>query len=282
MILNKVNYLVDYHMHTDNSLDASYTVDEMCRSAIKNRIDEIAITDHFEPMPGDENCFSYTQNKYFHEMTAARLKFGKQLELKLAVEIGQPQYFKNETKEMLSKINYDFVLASVHKVIDGTDMSEIKYENMPKEVALEMYLQELHNLVDGFDDFDCLGHLDLIKRYSCQIYNENISLLNSRKKLEALLKKIIKKGKGIEINTSGLRQTTGETLPGFDVIKIYKELGGKILTIGSDAHNPEDLGKGIHHAYEMATAAGFKYITVFTNRQPEFIKIAVETIKVGA
>lgn len=262
-------------MHTDNSFDASCTIEEMCRSAIKNHINEIAITDHFEPMPGDENCVSYTQNKYFHEMIAAKLKFDKQLELKLAVEIGQPQYFKKETTEMLSKINYDFVLASVHRVIDGTDMDEIEYGKMAKEEALEMYLQELHNLVDGFDDFDCLGHLDLIKRYSCQIYNENISLVDSRKSLESLLKKLIKKGKGIEINTSGLRQTTGETLPSLDVIKIYKELGGKILTIGSDAHNPEDLGKGIHYAYEMAISAGFKYITVFTNRQPEFIKIAV-------
>ena len=276
------NYYVDYHMHSNNSSDAVSSVDEMCLAAIKNGIAEIAITDHFEPTPEDRAYSVYDQKKYFEEMLAARRKFGKQLEIKLGIELGQPQYYKKETENMLSKNSYDFILASAHKRSDGTDMSQVDYTKISTDEALEMYLDELNNLVDGFDDFDCLGHLDLVKRYSCQVYNENISLVQSRGKLETLLKKLIKKGKGIEINTSGLRQSSGETLPGFDVIKMYHELGGQILTVGSDAHRKEDLGKGIYEAYEIARAAGFEYITTFTNRQPEFIKIPDGVLTLGA
>lgn len=275
-------YYVDYHMHSDNSTDAVSTVEEMSLAAIKNGFAEIAITDHFEPTPEDRDYSYYDQEKYFGEILVARRKFGKQLEIKLGVELGQPQYYKKETENMLSKSNYDFILASAHKRRDGIDMSQVDYQKISIDEALEMYLDELHSLVDGFEDFDCIGHLDLVKRYSCQVYNENISLAQSQEKLESLLRKIIEKGKGIEINTSGLRQSSGETLPGFDVIKMYYELGGKILTVGSDAHRKEDLGKGIYEAYEIARAAGFEYITTFTNRQPEFIRIPDEVITIGA
>lgn len=280
--LTITNYYVDYHMHSTNSSDGFNTVEEMCIAAIKNGFSEIAITDHFEPSTGDENCVSYTQGAYFNEVLAARRKFGKQLEIKLGVEIGQPQYYKKQTEEILSNVNYDYVLASAHKLESGKDMSQLDYSKLSKKEVLDLYLHELNNLVDGFDDFDCVGHMDLVKRYSFATYLENISLADSRQELEIFLKKLIQKGKGIEINTSGLRQNSRETLPGLDVLKIYKDLGGKILTVGSDAHKTEDLGKGITEAYKLAEEAGFKYITVFTNRQPEFIKIKEKTIKKGA
>lgn len=276
------NYYVDYHMHSTNSSDGKNTVEEMCIAAIKNGFAEIAITDHFEPSLGDEGCVSYTQSAYFNEVLSARRKFGKQLDIKLGVEIGQPQYFKKQTEETLSKVNYDYVLASAHKLESGADMSQLDYKTMSKKSVLDLYLKELNRLVDEFDDFDCVAHLDLVKRYSYATYLENITLADSREQLEIFLKKLIKKGKGIEINTSGLRQNSKETLPGLDVLRIYKELGGTILTVGSDAHKTEDLGKGILDAYKLAEEAGFQHITIFTNRQPEFIKIAGNAVKRGA
>ena len=93
------NYYVDYHMHSTNSSDGKNTVEEMCIAAIKNGFAEIAITDHFEPSLGDEGCVSYTQSAYFNEVLSARRKFGKQLDIKLGVEIGQPQYFKKSRRK---------------------------------------------------------------------------------------------------------------------------------------------------------------------------------------
>jgi histidinol-phosphatase (PHP family) len=104
-------------------------------------------------------------------------------------------------------------------------------------------------------------------------YNKRITLMVQYELLKEVLKLIISKGKGIEINTSGLRQAPMETMPGVDVLKFYHELGGEILTIGSDAHRAEDVAEGIDTAIENAKQAGFKHLTIFNNRKPEWVPI---------
>ncbi|KZL90353.1 histidinol-phosphatase [Clostridium magnum DSM 2767] len=91
--------------------------------------------------------------------------------------------------------------------------------------------------------------------------------------MKEVFKILISKGKGIEINTSELRQAPKETMPGIDVLKLYRELGGDVLTIGSDAHYAQDVSKGLDIAIESAKQAGFKYLTLFNNRIPEYIRI---------
>ena len=135
-----------------------------------------------------------------------------------------------------------------------------------------MYINQIKQMVT-LADFDCVGHLDLIKRYSTKTYNTRITLIVQYELLKEVLKLIISKGKGIEINTSGLRQAPRETMPGVDVLKLYHELGGEILTIGSDAHRAEDVAEGIDIAIENAKQAGFKHLTVFNNRKPEWVPV---------
>lgn len=270
-----MNYLMDYHIHSTHSTDAISSIAEIGRSAIDRGIAEIVITDHFEPSNGDELYQIYNQKAYWSEIAKAKQLFKGKLKLKMGVELGQPHIFQAGSKIVMQDFPYDYVIASAHKLPDGRDMSEIDYTSITIEDACEMYLEQINNLID-WQNFDCVGHIDLIKRYSASVYGKNLSLTCQYELLTQVLKKLIGNGKGIEINTSGLRQTPKETLPGLDVLALYQQLGGEILTIGSDAHRAEDVGKGINEAVILAKDAGFRFITSFNKRKPVQIKISDE------
>lgn len=152
------------------------------------------------------------------------------------------------------------------------DVSELDFSSMTIDELCSIYLEELRNLTD-WGNFDCIGHLDLIKRYCTDYYRTRITLLYKYDFLKIIFETLIQNGIGIEINTSGLRQMPKETMPGIDVLKLYRELGGEVLTIGSDAHYASDVGKGVTEAIELAKEAGFEYLTLFNNRVPEWKRI---------
>ncbi|WML33034.1 histidinol-phosphatase HisJ family protein [Clostridium sp. OS1-26] len=268
-----MNYLYDYHIHTTYSTDGNNTIFEVCKSAVEKGLKEIAITDHFEPTRGNENYSEYKPYDYILEIEKAREIFKGKLKIKIGIELGQPHHYMNSSKAIVNSIPYDYVIGSAHKLSDDTDFSEFDYNNVLLENACSTYINELKQLVSRAD-FDCVGHMDLIKRYSTDIYKRRVSLLTQQELLEEVFDTLISMGKGIEINTSGLRQAPKETMPGIDVLKFYRELGGEILTIGSDSHYAQDVAKGLDVAIENAREAGFKYLTTFSNRVPEFIKIS--------
>ena len=270
-----MNYLIDYHVHSIYSSDGHNSIIELCRSAVSKGIREIAITDHFEPTIAEEYCSFYNQKGYWAYITKAKQAFNGKLKIKLGVELGQPHLFPEATNAILADFPYDYVLASAHKLPEGMDVSEIDYSKISEEELCSMYLRQLKELV-YWNNFDCIGHLDLIKRYSAAVYKKNITLACQYELLKEVLQLAISTGKGIEINTSGLRQTPKETMPGLDVLKLYRDLGGEILTIGSDAHFAEDVGKGLGEATDLARAAGFRFITVFNSRKPEWVRITEE------
>ncbi|HYF75013.1 MAG TPA: histidinol-phosphatase HisJ family protein [Candidatus Nitrosocosmicus sp.] len=267
-----MSYLIDYHMHSTYSADGHNTIMELCRGAVNKGISEIAVTDHFEPCKADDKCLFYNQKGYWADMAKARQAFKGKLKIKLGVELGQPHLFPAVSDAILADFPYDYVIASAHKLPEGMDVSEVEYEKIAEEDICAKYLGQLKDLVN-WGNFNCIGHLDLIKRYSAAVYKKNISLACQYELLKEVFQLAIAKGKGIEINTSGLRQTPKETMPGLDVLRLYKELGGVILTTGSDAHFAEDVGKGLEEAVALASEAGFRFITVFSDRKPEWISI---------
>ncbi|SHN56455.1 histidinol-phosphatase HisJ family protein [Desulfitobacterium chlororespirans] len=264
--------LVDYHMHSLNSTDAHDGIFALCAKAVARGLQEIAITDHFEPSAGNEEYLEYDARKYFAEISEARQHFEGKLRIKSGVELGQPHRFAKYSLQLIEEYPYDYVLGSAHRMPDNVDFSEVRYtpENLTAYCAI--YLKELKALAQ-WGHYDCLGHLDLVKRYAAN-YRLRANLINDREQLAEILKIVIDKGKGIEVNTSGLRQASRECLPDLDIIRLYKELGGEIITVGSDAHWAEDVGEGIQDGLERLQKAGFKYVAVYTNHQPAMIKIA--------
>lgn len=265
-------YLYDYHMHSLNSSDGKSTILEMCRGAIAAGMKEIAVTDHFEPSLGKEWYPYYLPANYFLEMLKASLIYGRELKLKYGVELGQPHLYPESSQQLIESYPYDYVLASVHKMRDNRDFGEIAYTPDNVDSYCIKYLDELKSLC-RWNQFDCIGHIDLVKRYASQ-YHIGARFMDFRERLEEILKILIRNGKGIEVNTSGLRQTAKECLPGFDLIHFYRELGGEIITIGSDAHSAADVGKGVQEALELVTLAGFDCVTVYTGRQPAMLKLS--------
>ena len=268
-----MDYLYDYHIHSTHSSDGHNNIFDICNEAVKKGLREIAVTDHFEPTPGNADYSSYNPYAYWIELALANEVFKDKLKVKLGIELGQPHHFLDSSNAIIKKIPYDYVIGSAHKLQSGVDFSEIAYEDFELSDIAQIYLNELTELVTKAD-FDCVGHMDLIKRYCKSFYSEKVTLDVQHELLTQTLKLIIENGKSIEINTSGLRQSTLETMPGFDVLKLYRELGGEILTIGSDAHFASDVGAGISNAIELARFADFKYLTVFEKRKPQWINIS--------
>lgn len=268
-----MNYLYDYHVHTNYSTDGHSSMMEVCTSAVKNGLKEIAITDHFEPTLGNESYPEFKPEDYKNEIEDLRSRFKGKLIVKMGVELGQPHLFLNTTEKMLKAMDYDYIIGSAHKLPEGTDFSEFRYKYSKMEDACKLYLNQVKELADNAD-FDCVGHIDLLKRYSTTHYTDRVTLMAQQELLKEVFNILIFKGRGIEINTSGLRQSPKETMPGIDVLKLYNSLGGEILTIGSDSHHALDVSKGLETAVENAKQAGFRYLTLFRNRKPEFIKIS--------
>lgn len=268
-------YLIDYHTHSDNSSDGKNKIYDMCVKSVDSGLNEIAVTDHFEPSLGNENYPYYNADKYFEEVLSAEAVFAKDIKLKRGVELGQPHLYPEYSEKLIEVHQYDYVLASAHKMSDNKDFGEVIYDEHNKSYYCIRYLEELKALVN-WNKFDCVGHLDLIKRYT-SLYKIKVHLIDYRDRLEEILKKIIQNGKGIEVNTSGLRQHAKACLPALDIVSLYRQLGGEIITVGSDAHTAADVGKGIKEGIEMIEQAGFDYITVYENRQPSMIKISRKT-----
>ena len=125
----------------------------------------------------------------------------------------------------------------------------------------------------NFDHYDVLGHLTYAQRYIVKTFGPQFELRRFEEKIRAILGRVIANGRGIEINTSGLRQGLGFTMPDYWVAGIYRELGGEILTVGSDAHYPEHVGANIPEVTEALREIGFRYLTVFRERKPVMVPI---------
>ncbi|MDK2800627.1 MAG: histidinol-phosphatase family [Clostridiales bacterium] len=265
-------YLCDYHMHSHNSTDGQNSVMELCQRAVELGLKEVAITDHFEPVKGNEGYKQYNPKWYFIDVLKARVVFKYTLKIKLGIELGQPHLYSKYSIKLIEEYPYDYVLGSAHNLPGDVDLGTIDYSNADIKYYSKEYLRQLKKLAQ-WNQFDCIGHLDLPKRYAA-VYGISISLMEYYEDVEEVLKILIRNGKGIEINTSGLRQHSKACLPSLDIVKLFKDLGGEVLTVGSDAHRADEVGEGIQEGIELAKAAGFKYITVFNNRKPEWKKIA--------
>lgn len=267
-----MQYKCDYHIHTNRSGDGKCTIDEVCESAIKKGLKEIALTEHFEPISTDKDYEFYKPLICREEVNKANEIYNGRLKIKMGLELGQPHLFLENSRAVVKKTSFDYIIGSAHKLPGDTDFSHVDYNIISMEEACQMYINQVKELV-SLVDFDCVGHLDLVKRYSTSTYKKRVTLMIQYELLKEVLKLIISKGKGIEINTSGLRQAPKETMPGVDVVSLYHELGGEILTIGSDAHRAADVAEGIDTAIENAKQAGFKYLTIFNERKPQWISI---------
>lgn len=266
--------LSDQHIHSEFSPDSKVSVGTICEASLARGMSVIAITDHCE-------CDSYWRFDYDHTTVAsaqaakaAADQYRGRLEVLAGIELGQAFQEKEVACKVLSRAPYDFVLGSMHNTGTFEDFSKIDLATCGEslEDLLAMYYEEMVQLV-RWDQIDSLAHLTYPLRYLEGGLHMEIDMTPYLPILDEVYRALIETGTALEINTSGLRQAYGKCMPDLGYLKRYRELGGELITIGSDAHFPQDVSAGIIDGHALAKAAGFTHITYFKGRSPRYIKL---------
>lgn len=265
----------DSHIHSDVSFDGKFSYDTFVDSAKELGLNGITFTEHYDIYDGmdphDSKARPFDKVEYSTKFSKAKENYGEYI--KMGVEIGLRPDSKDVIKEASQLFEYDFIIGSSHIVhMKNVSHDYSFYEGLTKEESYDLYLKEVYDNINlCYHSFDVYGHLDYIARYGRY---EN-SKMECTPTLDEVLKILITKGKGIEINTASFRQGANYPHPNFEIIKRYHELGGEIITLGSDAHIPEHLGYSFKDTAKALYEIGFNYYCVFDKRNPKFIKFNI-------
>lgn len=263
--------LYDYHVHSVCSADAFSTIEEYVRRGIELGMQEITFTEHLDLQPDDPGYGYFDYDTYRTTLEMARAVAGNRLRLGLGMEITYQREFAREIEEFLKGKRFDYVMGSVHVVGMQFIYDGSYFDGLDAAAAYQGYYEELLRAVrSGF--FDTLGHFDLLKRYSMRKYGK-VPWTHHRDIVDEILREAVSRGVGLEINSSGFRGEPREPYPGPDILKRYRELGGEIITVGSDSHEWTTLGDHIPEAIELAREAGFRAVTLYRERKPVFVDI---------
>ena len=279
--------LADYHVHTEFSNDSIYPMEEVVKDAISLGIKDICFTDHVDYgpyrdwddprgikyRPGDEGepeqvaLTNVDYGKYFSMIEKLREKYKDKIAVKAGMEFGVQTHTIPEYEKLFRSYPFDFIILSIHQAGDQEFWTNEYQSGRTQQEYNEGYYKELLSVEQNYHNYSVLGHMDLIVRYdSYGVYPfEKLKPL-----LTEILKTVIADGKGIEVNTSNHRYGLSDMTPSRDILKLYKELGGTIITIGSDSHKKEHLGAYIDWAKEELRKLGYTQFCTFEKMQPIF------------
>ena len=281
--------LADYHVHTEFSDDSVFALEDVCALAIERGIDEICITDHvdYDVRPDwdeyrrDPSCAKIFEGKlsinvdyerYFPAIEAARERFAPMLAVKTGMEFGVQSHTAERFHALFEQHAdaWDFIILSIHQVGNEEFWNGTFQKGRTQDEYNMQYYEEMLRVVQRFDDWSVLGHLDLIKRYDAAGPWPDE---NARDIVAEIMKEAIRRGKGIELNTSSIRYGLSDLTPSEDILRLYRDLGGRILSIGSDSHKPEHLGAHIPMMRERLQAIGFTEFCTFDHMEPVFHRL---------
>lgn len=270
----------DMHMHTWFSTDSEACPRDMADEAVRKGLKTICFTDHFDKDDlewGEEGIFDV--DAYFVEMQKLQEEYAGKLNIRIGIELGLRTYLKDYYEELTKKYPFDFVIGSVHNVpykkdaegnILYTDPAAEKlFTDRTDKEAYRLMMETTLENVRTSECFQTLGHLDYVVRYG-KSREKEYSYTDYADIIDEILKLLIEKEKGLEVNSAGLKYGLPFAHPHPDVLKRYHELGGEIITIGADAHKPEHIAYDFAKAEEILKSCGFKYYTEFFEQKPVF------------
>jgi histidinol-phosphatase (PHP family) len=257
----------DFHLHTNISVDSSASIDEMIQKAVDLGFTEVAITDHVDHNPADDGAGMYDPDKAFQATLAARERFARRIAIRHGAELGEPHFYAKENERLL-KLPLDMVIGSVHCMGNFGVHSDL-FDKISPPYAIRNYFQLMQEMVSQAD-IDVLGHLDYFDRYTAP---RNIPAYNPdeyKDQIIGILKTIVSRNLALEVNTSGFRpgHKPPRTFPHPRVLTWYYEMGGRSISIGSDAHLPEHVGLGFDETARLLQIIGFREYHVYRARKP--------------
>jgi histidinol-phosphatase (PHP family) len=254
---------LDAHLHTNLSPDSDVVIDVYAAAALDRGITELAITDRVDFEPGAP-AFGYaTYADRERVVRRAAERWGPQgVAIRFGVELTYDRQWEPDIREHLARHSYDFTIGSVHDRVDSV--------YGPSRVRSWVEGRSLRDIVaPSFDEvegaarsglFDALGHLDVVKRY-LHPYVTREAFADAPELYEPILRALVDSGTALEINTSGLRHAVGESYPSATIVRRFRELGGRAITVGSDAHRAEHFGWALADGYQYAIDGGFQALT---------------------
>ena len=271
--------LADYHVHSHFSDDSVYDMKDVIKDAVTLGLDEICFCDHVDygvkeyHGPIEKKCVIYNVNYplYFKTLEQLSLKYQKDITIKKGLEFGIQTHTISDYEQLFKSCPLDFVLLSIHQIEDKEFHTGDFMKGRSQKEYNELYYRELYNIVTKYHNYSVLAHLDLLNRYDpLGVYPfEKIE-----DQIAEILKVVIKDDKGIEFNTSYHRYGLKDTTPSLKVLKLYKDLGGKIITIGSDSHKKEHLGAYIKESQVLLKSLGYETFCIYDKMIPSFRSLA--------
>ncbi|MCQ2508384.1 MAG: histidinol-phosphatase HisJ family protein [Dorea sp.] len=261
----------DYHVHTSFSGDSESSPESMIREAIRRGLKTICITDHEDKgFVCDGILFEIDTVRYFQELRELQEKYRKEIDIKIGVETGLEVHRADQYHKFVRENPFDFVIGSLH-LVDGQDpYDRVIFEGKKDQ---DVYLRTLEATLENIrqtDDYDVLGHIDYVVRYGREA-EKSYQPSDMKDLIDEILKHLISHGKGLELNTAGLKYGLPFAHPHDFILTRYKELGGEIITIGSDAHKPIHLAYDFEKAKEILVRHNFTFYTVYSKREPKNI-----------
>jgi histidinol-phosphatase (PHP family) len=258
--------LADYHIHTRYSNDSSYPMQDMIEQAIRLGLNEICITEHADYLRNDLT-YIVNYDEYLAEYRCLKAKYQDKIRIRFGVEFGVQMHTIKDFERDFAAYPFDFVILSNHQIDDQEFWTGEYQQGKTQREYNRGYYQAILDVISNFKSYSVLGHLDMIKRY------DRAGILEDKMN-EELIKDILKlaiaDGKGLEVNTSCFRYGLPDLTPSRTILTWYYELGGTILTIGSDCHEESHLGKQLLYAREELRKIGFRQFCTFDRMNPIF------------
>lgn len=279
--------LADYHVHTEFSDDSDCTMEQIVEAAIDLGLNEICFTDHVDygikkdwDEPGEmiyrqggpgEPAEMPLANPHYHiyyrTFEELGYLYGDKISLKFGLEFGVQVETIPRYQQLFGRYPFDFIILSVHQIENKEFWTQEFQQGKTQDEYIQRYYREILEIVRQYKDYSVLGHLDLINRYD-KIGNYPFEKI--KPVLKEILQIVIADGKGIEVNTSSHRYGLKDSTPSVDILKLYHQLGGRIVTIGSDSHKKEHLGAYIREAKRLLRNLGYREFCTFEKMQPIF------------
>lgn len=261
--------MFDFHMHSRLSFDSEELPEKMVLEAEKRGLKEICFTDHYElhgNPKGEHYLFTIEDySKAYDHLTSDKVK------IRRGVEMGLTLWNKKEAEDFISKRDFDFVLGSIHYAGGHDPYFPEYWEGINFRQGVDKYLEDTLACVKIHDNFDVLGHLTYVFKSDCSPTHRTLPYSELGDISDEIMKILVSKGKGMEINTSGVDKA-GDFLPSIDYLKRFRELGGEIVTVGSDSHDTSRLGQYSQEALAILKEV-FGHVCTFENRKPIFHKL---------
>jgi histidinol-phosphatase (PHP family) len=265
-----MNIPLDYHMHSTYSEDGSSAPEQMCRQAILLGIPEIGFSEHWDVGPNEKNPRFFQPEPWFEELERLRTLFSGKLIIRAGVEIAEPHLYVQETAEVQKRVPFDYVIGSVHWVGSNFMFDEHYFRQHTADEVYTRYFSELERMVRQAD-IDIVAHLDIPARTAIPILGYDP--LRYKDQICNILKIIIHRGLALDVNAVGFRKPSQNLMPDPQILNWFSEMGGKNITLGSDAHETSQVGLHLGSALKTIHPLGLTRVTRFELRHPQHIPI---------